>query len=142
MYVMPDSTASDAASESAQPTFHTVCMRFARAGQAQEVKRASARNPTVSKSEIDHHFAADPLGELCNLEEDLLQFWVLGKKRLRLLVGRRIGVRHDYEPIVLIWTGLKATEPIADPVFEIDGFQGLAQGCHLVDCPAPVVRDG
>jgi hypothetical protein len=47
---------------------------------------------------------------------------------LRLLVGRRIGVRHDYEPIALIWTGLKATEPIADPVFEIDGFQGLGQG--------------
>jgi len=37
---------------------------------------------------------------------------------------------------------LKATEPIADPVFEIDGVQGLGQGRHLVDCPAPVVRDG
>src|SRR5215813_9868927 len=84
----------------------TKFLRFARVEQAQEAKRARARNPTVSKSEIDHHFAADPLGELCNLDEDLLQFWVLGKKRLRLLVGRRIGVRHDYEPIALIWTGL------------------------------------
>src|SRR6516225_5800011 len=54
-------------------------LRFARAEQAQEAKRARARNPTVSKSEIDHHFAADPPGELCNLDEDLLQFWVLGK---------------------------------------------------------------
>jgi hypothetical protein len=51
-----------------------IFLRFARAQQAQEAKRASATNPTVSKIEIDHHFAADPLGELCNLDKDLLQF--------------------------------------------------------------------
>jgi hypothetical protein len=100
-------------------------MIFAHAEQAQKAKRANVTNPTVSKIEIDHHFAADPLGEFCNFDEDLLQFWVLGKKRLRLLVGCRIGIGYHREPIALIWTGLKATEPIADPVFEIDGFQGL-----------------
>ena len=52
---------------------------FARDEHAQETQRASATNPTVSKIEIDHHFAADPFGELCNLDEDLLQFWVLEK---------------------------------------------------------------
>jgi hypothetical protein len=48
--------------------FEPDILRFAHAEQAQEAKRASATNPTVSKSEIDHHFAADPLGELCNLD--------------------------------------------------------------------------
>jgi len=70
-------------------------------------------NPTVSKIEIDHHFAANPLGELRNLDEDLLQFWVLGKKRLHLLVGRRVGVRYDCNPVSFIRTGLEATEPVA-----------------------------
>jgi hypothetical protein len=38
--------------------------------------QASRRDePAASKSEIEHHFSADPLGELCDLdEEDLLQF--------------------------------------------------------------------
>jgi hypothetical protein len=38
--------------------------------------------------------------------------------------------------------GLKATDPIADTIFEIDCFLGLRQGRHFVDGAAPVVRDG
>ncbi len=68
-------------------------------------------NPTVSKIEGDHHFAANPILELCNLAENLLQFLVLGKKRLHLLVGRRVGVRYDCNPVSFIRTGLEATEP-------------------------------
>jgi hypothetical protein len=38
-----------------------------------------------------------------------------------------------HKPVSDIWAGLKATQPIGYPVFEIDGLQLLGQGCHFVD---------
>ena len=87
----------------------------------------------VSKIEIDDQFSANSLRELCNLGKRLLAFGVLHKSCLRLLIGHLVGVLHNDEPVSDIWAGLKATQPIGDPVFEIDGLQLLGQGCHFVD---------
>jgi hypothetical protein len=90
--------------------------------------RPAQRTPAVSKIEIDDHFSANPLRELCNLGKGLLAFGVLRNGCLRLLIGRLVGVLHNDEPVSGIWAGLKAAQPIGDPVFEIDGLQLLGQG--------------
>ena len=82
----------------------------------------------MSKVEIDDHFSANPLRELCNLDKSLLAFGVFGKNCLRLLIGRRVGVLHNDEPVSCIWAGLKAAQPIGDPVFEIVGLKVFAKG--------------
>ena len=38
---------------------------------------------------------------------------------LRLIVGRRVGVLHDDQPVSDIWAGLKAAQPIVDPVSQV-----------------------
>ena len=60
--------------------------------------RSSVAN-SLSKIEIGDHFPANPLRELCNLGEDLLAFGVFGKNRLRLLIGRLVGVLHNDKPV-------------------------------------------
>jgi len=101
-----------------------------------------ANDIAVSKIEINYQFTVYPFGDLCNLSNDLLVLGVLGKHCLRFLIGGRIGVLHDNEPVSRVRACLKATQPIGNPVFEIDGFQGLGQGCYVVDATTPVVRDG
>ena len=96
----------------------------------------------MSKIEIDHHFSANPLRELCNLDKDLLALGVLRNSFLRLLIGRLVGVLHNDEPVSDIWAGLKAAQPIGDPVFELDGLQLLGQACNFVDGTTTIVGDG
>ena len=89
----------------------------------------------LSEIEIDDHFPADPLREFCNLDKDLLAFGVLGKNCLRLLIGRLVGVLHNDEPVSGIRAGLKAAQPIADPVFEIVAFRAFAKGATSSTVP-------
>jgi hypothetical protein len=50
---------------------------------------------------------------------------------------------HSYdEPVSDIWAGLKAAQPIGDPMFEIGGLQFLGHGCHNVDGTTTIVGDG
>ncbi|MGC2318435.1 MAG: hypothetical protein WA615_18400 [Bradyrhizobium sp.] len=95
----------------------------------------------MSKIEIDDHLSANPLRDLCNLDKGPLAFGVLRNSCLRLVIGRLVGVLHNDEPVSDIWAGLKAAQPIGDPVFELGGLQLLGQGCHFVDGTATIVGD-
>ena len=74
------------------PSILKLVIVFEHPEQGRLAKSEGAANPAVSKIEIDHQFAVNPLGDPSNLGDDLLVFGVLGKNCLRLLVGRRIGV--------------------------------------------------
>ena len=103
--------------------------------------RTRTQTSPASKVEIDDHLSADPLRELCNLGKGLLAFGVSRNSGLHLLIGRLVGVPDNDEPVSDIWAGLKAAQPIGDPVFELGGLQLLGQGCHFVDGTATIVGD-
>src|SRR5436190_17071522 len=107
-----------------------------------KAKRTSAAKPAVSKFEIDDQLSANPLRELCNLGKGLLAFGVLRNTCLRPLIGRLVGILHNDEPVSDIWAGLKAAQPIGDPVFEIGGLQLLGHACHNLDGTTTIVGDG
>ena len=83
--------------------------------------------------------SADPFRELCNRGKDLLAFGVLRNSCLHVLIGRLVGVLHNDEPVSDIWAGLKLTQPIVDPVFEVDGLQSVGQWRHFVDGATTIV---
>ena len=82
-----------------------------------EASQTSAANPAISKFEIDDHFLANPLRELCNLGKGPLDFGVLRNRCVRLVIGRLVGELHNDEPVSDIGAGFKAAQPIGDPVF-------------------------
>src|SRR5579863_2446524 len=74
-----------------------------------------------SKIEINHHFAVNPFGDLCYVSNDLLVLGVLGKHCLCVLIGSRIGVRHNDEPVTHIRSCLKALSPNEAVRGNVDG---------------------
>ena len=57
-----------------------------------EASQTSAANPAISKFEIDDHFLANPLRELCNLGKGLLAFGILRNRAFHSLVCNRLEV--------------------------------------------------